>query len=60
MKGTCHCGQPKERNQITCRECWKKLPAHLTRDWRNAPDNAAKRAAMRAILDHQNGTPSFL
>lgn len=59
-KNTCRCGLPKNKNRIVCETCWKGLPGPLRAAFNMAPDSDARRIAVRKILDHCNGTPSFL
>lgn len=55
-----NCAGKKTARQILCGDCWKALPAKLRADFNQAPDNEARRMAIRKIYDHANGTPSML
>jgi hypothetical protein len=61
MKTKCPgCSGERRKNQIVCIACWRRLPDALRNDFRHASGLEAKRTAVRGILDHFNGTPSFL
>ena len=60
MKKCKPCGGPKRKNDIVCQTCWRSLPPPLRTGYNTAPDIDAKRAAVRVILDHCDGTSSML
>lgn len=63
MKRKCICGKPRRPSATVCPACWAATPQQLKDGIRAVAIRGTveqRRAAVRAVLDHLNGTRSFL
>lgn len=61
MSTTCRpCKAPKRKNDVVCPACWARTPKALRDAFRLASAYEDRVAAVRAVLDHHDGTPSLL